>query len=107
VRIIIFSDQHKGARNGADDFAIAAKNYCAALEFYSNENFSFINLGDCEELWENNILTVIKHNKQEFDYEKKFIEQNRYYKIFGNHDLLWDNDPFASTYLKKNDMNKI
>ena len=32
--IIIFSDQHKGARNGADDFAMAADNYKAALDYY-------------------------------------------------------------------------
>ena len=101
MRIIIFSDQHKGARNGSDDFAAAEKNYIAALKYYNDEQFFFISLGDCEELWENNIFSVMKHNKKVFDKEKLFIQRKSFCKIFGNHDLLWDNDPLASVYLKK------
>ena len=57
-RFIILSDQHKGARDGSDIFAKAANNYLAALEYYNNENFFYINLGDSEELWENIFLTI-------------------------------------------------
>lgn len=98
--VIIFSDQHKGARNGSDDFALAEKNYLAALDHYNQENFFFVNLGDNEELWENNIFSVIKHNKATFDKEKLFIDRNAYCKIIGNHDLFWKNDPFAQQYIK-------
>src|SRR5262249_33902058 len=52
-RIIIFSDQHKGTRDAADDFMIAEKNCLAALDYYYNNNYQFVSLGDCEELWEN------------------------------------------------------
>ncbi|MDF2432835.1 MAG: hypothetical protein JWP44_2466, partial [Mucilaginibacter sp.] len=45
-RFIVLSDQHKGARDGADIFALAEKNYLAALEYYNNNNFFYINLGD-------------------------------------------------------------
>ena len=31
-RFVILSDQHKGARNYADDFAASEKNYLAALD---------------------------------------------------------------------------
>ena len=31
-KFVILSDQHKGARDGADVFALAEKNYIAALE---------------------------------------------------------------------------
>ena len=61
-RFIIFSDQHKGARDGADDFAIAEPNYLAALDHYNNNNFTFISLGDNEELWENTLAQVKKYN---------------------------------------------
>jgi len=94
-RYIIFSDQHKGRRNGADDFKQAEPNYLAALDYYYKEVFYFINLGDSEELWENNLWQVKKKNKATFEAEKKFLQHNRYLKIFGNHDLFWDNDPFA------------
>jgi len=100
-KFIILSDQHKGARNGADIFAKADKNYLAALEHYYENNFFYINLGDSEELWENFFVTVKKHNKATFETEKKFLDKKSFIKIFGNHDLYWDNDPLASINLKK------
>ncbi|MBL0305041.1 MAG: metallophosphoesterase family protein [Chitinophagaceae bacterium] len=99
-KFIIFSDQHKGRRNGADDFTPCEANYLQALEYYNGHDFCFINLGDSEELWENNIWQVKKKNKEVFDTEKKFIRRNKYIKIFGNHDLFWDNDPLAWWHLK-------
>ncbi len=99
-RFIIFSDQHKGARNGADDFAPAEKNYLDALAYYQQEDYFFINLGDSEELWENTLGQVKKHNAATFTAEKAFIQKDKHIKIFGNHDLLWANDPLAGYYLK-------
>ncbi len=100
-RFIVFSDQHKGAKNGADDFARAEINYLAALDYYDGLGFHYIALGDCEELWENSLEEVKKHNKPSFEREKKFIDRNAFIKIFGNHDLYWDNDPFAGFELKR------
>jgi len=94
-KFILFSDLHKGARDGADIFANAAPNYLAALEYYNNENFCYICLGDSEELWENLFLSVKKHNKATFQKEKLFIDRKAFIKIFGNHDLYWDNSPLA------------
>jgi hypothetical protein len=100
-KFVILSDQHKGARDGKDIFAHAEKNYLAALEYYYDNHFFYINLGDSEELWENLFITVKKHNKATFEMEKRFLEQKRFVKIFGNHDLYWDNDPLAAINLKK------
>lgn len=99
-KFIIFSDQHKGARDGADDFATAEPNYLKALEYYNDNNFFFISLGDNEELWENTLMQVKKYNVNTFEAEKKFINRNAFVKIFGNHDLYWQNDPFAAFQLK-------
>ena len=35
-KYILFSDQHKGRKNGADDFALAEKNYVSALNYYNS-----------------------------------------------------------------------
>lgn len=88
-KFIIFSDEHKGARDLADDFHLAEKNYLNALDYYFNNGFQFINLGDCEELWENKPDIVMEKNKAGFQAEMRFSQQGRYYKIFGNHDLQW------------------
>jgi len=98
-KFIILSDQHKGARDGMDVFAKAAKNYLAALDHYEREKFFYINLGDGEELWENLFLTVKKHNMATFEKEKEFLKRKAFIKIFGNHDLYWANDPLAAVSL--------
>ena len=98
-KFIILSDQHKGARDGMDIFAKANDNYLAALVHYDREKFFYINLGDSEELWENLFATVKKHNMATFKMERKFLERKAFIKIFGNHDLYWDNDPLAPVNL--------
>ena len=100
-KFIILSDQHKGARDGADIFEKAERNYLEALAYYDQQNFFYINLGDSEELWENLFVTVKRHNKATFEAEKKFIGRNAFVKIFGNHDLYWDNDPLAELSLEE------
>jgi predicted phosphodiesterase len=100
-KFIIFSDQHKGARNGADDFSQAEPNYLAAMEHYAKNDFYFINMGDSEELWENSLSKVRKFNEKVFAAEREFVRKDRFVKIFGNHDLYWDNDPFAWWQLKQ------
>lgn len=94
-KFIIFSDHHKGAGNGADDFMLCQPNYLAALDYYFEKDYIYIALGDCEELWENMLLSVKKHQVAAFEKEKKFAMAGRLVKIFGNHDLYWKNDPFA------------
>ena len=50
-KFIIFSDQHKGNRDWADDFTNNETNYLAALNYYHDLGYNYINLGDAEELW--------------------------------------------------------
>lgn len=100
-RIIIFSDQHRGTRDGSDDFAVCENSYITALDYYNKEKFYFINLGDSEELWENTIFGIARKNIDVFEREKLFINRDAYCKIFGNHDLFWGNDPLASFWIKK------
>ena len=99
-RIIVFSDHHRGAKNGADDFMKAETSYLAALDYYFENKFQYVSLGDSEELWENTLMQVKKHNTITFEAEKKFILKDRFFKVFGNHDLYWDNSPIASQQLK-------
>lgn len=100
-RFIIFSDQHKGGANSADDFMLCEANYLAALDYYHVNGFHFISLGDSEELWESNLTKIKKYHPKSFEKEKQFISGNAFVKIFGNHDLYWGNDPFAGIELKK------
>jgi hypothetical protein len=60
AKFIVFSDQHKGAKDGADDFMFCEPNYLSALDYYNKNNFFFISLGDSDELWENRWPSVKK-----------------------------------------------
>ncbi|HUC82029.1 MAG TPA: metallophosphoesterase [Flavisolibacter sp.] len=99
-RFIIFSDQHKGAKNGADDFMLCEPNYLAALDYYLQEDFHLVTLGDSEELWENLLPAVLKHQQPSFDRYKQFIAKNKFFKTIGNHDLDWKNDPITILQIK-------
>jgi predicted phosphodiesterase len=100
-RFILFSDQHKGAKNGADDFLLAEPNYLAALDYYNEQGFHLICLGDSEELWKNTLQQVKKQNIRSFEAEKKFALRNAFTKIFGNHDLDWEINPLAGKDLEE------
>ena len=74
---VIFSDQHKGAKDAADDFMGAENNYMAALDWYYSNGYTLINLGDCEELWENTPGAVVERNRLSLLEEAKFLQQER------------------------------
>ena len=98
-KFIIFSDQHKGAGDAADDFVGAQHNYTAALDWYYQQGFTFINLGDCEELWENKIEPVLQCYPTIMLQEVAFQTAGRYVKVFGNHDLLWFDKTAVTQFL--------
>ncbi|MFN8250745.1 MAG: metallophosphoesterase [Ferruginibacter sp.] len=98
-KFIIFSDQHKGNRDAADDFARNEDNYIAALGYYKKEQYHFINLGDSEELWKYTAADVLPKNEKCFAAEAAF-QPGRYYKTFGNHDILWKNKMDTERLLK-------
>jgi hypothetical protein len=99
-KIVVFSDQHKGARDLADDFRVSEKNYITALNYYYNNGFHFVNLGDCEELWENKPDIVLEKNQADLQAEARFLNSNRYYRVFGNHDLEWKYEFPRNRFLK-------
>jgi UDP-2,3-diacylglucosamine pyrophosphatase LpxH len=88
-RYVIFSDHHKGAGTDADDFKLCKETYLAALDHYFDRGYHLIILGDAEELWEESIEQVQATYGQVFESERRFHQQDRFLKIFGNHDNNW------------------
>lgn len=87
-KIIFFSDLHKGDNSYADDFAHNLKIYNVALLDYFNRDFTYIELGDGIELWENKSFEPIyKAHETTFKLLDQFHQKNRLYLIWGNHDM--------------------
>ncbi len=87
-KIIFFSDLHKGDNSYADDFAHNLKIYNYALKAYFKKEFTYIELGDGIELWENKSFEPIyKAHQKTFDLLKLYRKRNRLYLLWGNHDM--------------------
>ena len=100
AKFIVFSDQHKGDRSSADDFKNAENNYTTALKYYNKNGFTFINLGDSEELWKFSADKILPANEFVLKIEAAF-QPERFYKTFGNHDLMWKNKADVFIWLRK------
>ena len=87
-RYVVFSDHHRGQRDGADDFSRNEVAYLAALDHYYDERYTLILLGDAEELWENRVEPVMRAYRNVLEAERRFHPE-RLIKIWGNHDDEW------------------
>jgi hypothetical protein len=89
ARCAILSDQHKGSRDGADDFRVCEQAYNAALDYYLKHEFTLYALGDVEELWECRPPSVLRAYANSLELDAAFNRNGRYVRFFGNHDDEW------------------
>ena len=99
TKFIILSDHHRGRRDGADDFLNNEATYQKALNYYLEQGYTLLLLGDVEEFWENPFEIVIKNYKDVLEMEKQFYDQNRLLRIWGNHDDIWQVKSYINKYL--------
>lgn len=91
-KIILFSDCHRGDNSYADDFANNRNIYFHALNHYYKDGFTYIELGDGDELWENlNFESLFTSHKNTYLLLKKFYDDKRLHVIYGNHDMVYKN----------------
>lgn len=88
-RYVLFSDCHRGNGTHSDNFLKNQHLYSAALTYYYRHGFTYIELGDGDELWENRNMEQIKEiHGDVFSQLSLFYRQNRLYMIYGNHDMV-------------------
>jgi UDP-2,3-diacylglucosamine pyrophosphatase LpxH len=89
-KFILFSDVHRGNNSYADDFSHNRTIYLHALKSYFQTGFTYFELGDGFELWENSdfkeIFSTYKHSLLLL---KKFNEEGRLHFLWGNHDMIF------------------
>lgn len=101
-KIILMSDVHRGDGSWADNFAGNKNIYNTALTHYYNENFTYIEIGDGDELWQNKKLSdIVSVHRDVFGLLSRFFKENRFYLIFGNHDMVYKDENFVKENLFK------
>lgn len=89
-KLVFFSDMHKGDNSYADDFTHNVKIYKHALNDYFKKGFTYFELGDGVELWENSSFEPIYNSyKDIFDIQLEFHKLNRLHLLWGNHDMIF------------------
>lgn len=87
-KYIIFSDVHRGNGSHFDEFSKNQNVFRYALEYYFKNDYTYIEAGDGDELWENPKASDIKNaHFHIFETIKKFNDENRLIMIYGNHDI--------------------
>lgn len=88
-RYVLMSDCHRGVGTSSDNFLKNQHLYLAALKHYYQRGFTYIELGDGDELWENRSMkTIMEVHDDVFEMFMRLHRQNRIYLIYGNHDMV-------------------
>lgn len=87
-KYVLFSDCHRGTGRSNDNFLKNEYLYLAALKYYFSHGFTYIELGDGDELWENRSMCPIREmHAQSFELLSRFYAKHRFYAVYGNHDI--------------------
>lgn len=98
-KIVIMSDCHRGKGNKYDNFIKNKEIYLYALMYYYNLGYTYIELGDGDEMWEvNNYNDIIKNNLNIFMKLKEFYDDDRFIMIYGNHDIYKKDNNILDKY---------
>lgn len=88
-KLVIMSDCHRGAGDSYDNFLHNKNIYDGALNHYFNKGFTYIELGDGDDMWEvKKYNEIIEEHIDTFKILKKFHQKNRLIMIYGNHDMI-------------------
>lgn len=88
-KFIFMSDCHRGQGTLGDNFLPNQLLFSGALQYYFENGFTYIELGDGDELWENKkLLPIIEAHSNAYALMAQFYKQQRFYMLYGNHDIV-------------------
>lgn len=85
---IFFSDCHRGENTPYDEFSKNQNIFLFALEYYYNNGYTYVEVGDGDELWEHSNFKHIRLAHDEvYTQLKKFFDEDRLIMLYGNHNI--------------------
>lgn len=95
-KYIFFSDCHRGNNTPSDEFAKNQNIFLYALEFYFDNGYTYVEVGDGDELWENSNFREIRLAHDEvYSLLKRFFDSNRLIMLYGNHNICLKHPDFV------------
>lgn len=93
-RYVLIGDCHRGTGTQNDNFLKNKHIYYAALQYYYRNGFTYIEMGDGDDLWENRSFEqIFEAHKEVFELLSLFRRQNRLFMLYGNHDMIKKTHP--------------
>ena len=87
-KFVLFSDLHRGNGGKADAFLPNAELFLATLQNYVRRGFTYVEVGDGDELWKGWPFEEIRQAHQRvFDLFHDLDKERRLHLILGNHDV--------------------
>ena len=96
-KYIFFSDIHRGDDSVSDEFTRNQNLFLHALNYYYKQGYSYVEVGDGDELWE---YPTFKHirlaHTDVFIVLKKFYDDHRLTILYGNHNIYLKSERYVS-----------
>lgn len=86
-RLVFFSDCHRGDNSRIDAFSRNEALFLWVLEHYYGAGFTYVEVGDGDELYKHRFSEVRRAHARAFDLLHKFDRQDRLHLVVGNHDI--------------------
>lgn len=87
-KFVFFGDVHRGDDSLSDEFGRNRHIYYHALNYYYQNDFTYVEVGDGDELWEHpNYEHIRSAHVSVFEMLKNFHKANRLVMLFGNHNM--------------------
>ncbi len=101
-RIVLMSDCHRGTGDWSDTFLKNQNIYFSALMNYYENGYTYIELGDGDELWENKRMNdILEIHNNVFWILNELYCSGRFHMIYGNHDMIKKEQKFIKKCLCK------
>lgn len=96
TKIIFFSDVHRGDNSMSDEFAHNQNVYFHALKHYFKEDYTYVEIGDGDELWEYSSFKNIRSAHSDvYCLMKEFYKKGRLIYMYGNHNMAFRHEAIA------------
>jgi UDP-2,3-diacylglucosamine pyrophosphatase LpxH len=93
---IFFSDLHRGDDSVSDEFTRNQIVLLHALDYYYHHNYTYVEVGDGDELWEyHNFKNIRLAHSDIFTVLEKFYNTGRLIMLYGNHNIFLKNKKYV------------